>query len=160
MDLKKITDEIDQRHEAQIQKKADAGQLRALELRWRTLVEERYTVRVPDFVGRDREHLRHLWGEFGPGLSDFMAQVVTHWNGARQEKYLDRLSPIPIFREFFTYRAQFVAHLTARKQREERESKTLREMNKYQKDEGKERKKIDFKAMVEAERKKIRDKKG
>ena len=155
MDFSKITDKIDHQHKTQIKRKADAGQLRALELRWRIFVEEKYKVRVPDFIGRDRENLRHLWKEFGPLLTLTMEKAILQWGIMRQEKYLNRLSPSPIFREFFTYRAQIVAHLESRKLKDEQQSRYLKNLKEIEKNVS--TRKIDFVKMVEDAKRKMKD---
>ena len=126
MDIPGTVIDIDHKQSLAIAARALVGQVRAVELQWRTLVKARYGIAVAPFTARDRQNLKYLLSGFTiPEALRLMEMAVEHWSSMRREPYLAKLAPTPVFRDFFWMREHVQSYLVDM----ERRSQEQRRLN-------------------------------
>ena len=128
IDVQALVLQIDSQQTAALKSRAAAGQVRALELRWRTLVKERYNLFTPAFTGRERAALRDLVEKYPAAeVVSLLEGATREWPSLRAEPYL-RLPHSPVFRDFYWQRESIRSFLHKRDRQREKEQVAVRRM--------------------------------
>ena len=100
-----IFDYVDKRQGEIVGRRFLEKSVRALELYWLSEIRRTHNIRVPVFTGREQGHAKDLLSKYGPKETmDCLRWAVGAWTQIRDLPSLRLLPPLPVFREFYTYR--------------------------------------------------------
>lgn len=128
VDIQALVLEIDTAQAAALKQRAAAGQIRALELRWRMGVKEKYRLFTPAFTGRERAAMRDLLSRYpADEVNALLEGAIREWPSLRIEPYL-RLPHSPVFRDFYWQREAIRAFLHKRQRQVAKEQAAAQRM--------------------------------
>lgn len=102
--------------------RASKGQLRAVELHWRELIKEQYSINVAPFTVVDRRNLKHMLSAFEIAEVLYLLEgAIKFWPSLRRESYMAKIAPTPVFRDFFWHREHIQSFLATEEGRRRKE---------------------------------------
>lgn len=102
--LTNITERITKRSQIQLEKKAQGGSVRALELLWQEVVQDCHGVAAPTWADRERGFIKDLLSRYtDDDISIVMRWAVRNWVSLYKTPGF-RLQSLPIFLDFYFQR--------------------------------------------------------